>query len=149
MVYLFASLRSPNETHQKSTTQPHTVSAWNSVQRLPTLSEPQPKVIVRHSFIPNFALRSLLVPILSAESCVNSNKKLPTSQVQILSQHSFLGCQSVMSLQLFVENKISQVSLDLNYISIQWHKNAVQKAEQKSSFKTEFAEGLLRGTLLS
>lgn len=53
-----------------------------------------------------------------------------------------------MSLQLFVENKNSQVSLALNYISIQWHKKAVQKAEQKSLFKMEFAEGALRGTLL-
>lgn len=127
MVHLFTNLWSPNETHRKPTIQPHTTSAWNSTQRLPTVSKPQPKVIVRHNFIP---LCSLFVPILSAASSVNANKKLPTSQGQTLSQHSFLGCQSIMSLQLFVEIKISQVSLNLNYISIQWHKKAVRKAEK-------------------
>lgn len=88
-------------------------------------------------------LFSLLVLILSAASSASSNKKLPVSQVQAVS-HSFL---SVMSLQLFVEVKISQVSLDLNYISIQWNKKAVQTAKT-SLFKMEFAEGTLKRSLL-
>lgn len=53
----------------------------------------------------------------------------------------------MMSLQLFVEVKISQVSLDLNYISIQWNKKAVQTAKT-SLFKMEFAEGTLKRSLL-
>lgn len=90
----------------------------------------------------------LLVTILSAASSVNYKINLPSADSILCLDSTFLACQSIMSLQLFVENKISQVSLDLNYILIQLHKKAVHKAKQKFLFKMEFKVGMLRETLI-